>query len=233
MNELEIYNTDDVYYFENNESDTLVVSFAGNGLKSYGNRPIFTFYTMFKDYPNIDKLFIRDFKCYYYINVLENHTKNLEETVKFIENLTVRRNYKKIIAIGCSSGGFAAILFGHLLKFDKVLAFGPQTVLSVEKESEILDSYMNVNTCKFLRQQNKNNEFYQKCLNLKNFIPFDTKIELHYSGRANYGCDKRYANYIESENCKLIEHNYDNHNVAKELKNDDKLKHIIDNAILF
>ena len=39
------------------------------------------------------------------------------------------KNYKNVIFIGSSSGGYAAILFGSLLNVTSVLAFIPQTIL--------------------------------------------------------------------------------------------------------
>ena len=46
------------------------------------------------------------------------------------------------MSIGSSSGGYAAILLGNLLKFKKVIAFNPQTVLTSEKETIIKDFAM-------------------------------------------------------------------------------------------
>ena len=73
----------------------------------------------------------------------------------------------------------------------------------------------------------QNNEEYQKALDLKNYLPFDTNIEIHYASRANHGSDKN-MHYIESKNCKIIEHNSNNHMIALELKETNKLKIIED-----
>jgi predicted 2-oxoglutarate/Fe(II)-dependent dioxygenase YbiX len=219
----------DDYYFEDNDSDILIITFAGMGWKT--SLPTFIFHNFLKDYKNIDKLFVRDLSCRYYLTCLKNNTSSLEETIKFLEKCIFKKVYSKIIALGCSSGGFAAILFGHLLKFTKVVVFSPQTVLTNKKEDIIQDSYNAPKTCQWLRNLNKTNEFYQKCLDLKNFIPFNTTIDIHYSKNANNGADKKHAQYIESGNCKIIEHDGRNHLLALEFRDSGKLKEIIDELI--
>lgn len=126
------WSDNDDYYFENNNSDTLIVTFAGMGWKN--SVPTFIFHNYLKSYNNVDKLFLRDLKMRYYLTGLKNNTSNFSETVEFIKNMTVDKDYKKIIAIGCLAGGYAAILYGNLLKFSKIIAFSPQTVLNEKKE---------------------------------------------------------------------------------------------------
>jgi predicted 2-oxoglutarate/Fe(II)-dependent dioxygenase YbiX/predicted esterase YcpF (UPF0227 family) len=227
----------DDYYLEDNDSDTLIVSFSGMGWKDAA--PTFIFNNFLKQYENVDKLFLRDMGpnyskqicCRYYLLGFRNSTNNLEESIEFIKNLITQKKYNKIIAIGCSAGGYAAILFGHLLKFNKVIAFAPQVVLNNKKEELIGDIYNATQTCRWLTNKNKDNEFYQKCLDLKNFTPFNTSIDIHYSKEANNGIDKKHALYLQCENCKIIEHPGNNHMVALTLRNNGKLKEIIDELV--
>ena len=121
------------------------------------------------------------------------------------------------------------ILFGNLLKFSKVIAFNPQTVISEEKEKVINDTFYTVDVCKKLRNLNPSNTFYQKCLNLKNLIPFKTKTEIHFSNLSEI--DKNYANLIKHENCKLIKHNSSSHLLALQLRDSKELKCIIDHSL--
>ena len=220
--------TDD-YYFEDNSGDTLLVLFAGMGWKD--SIPTFIFYNFLKEYKNVDKLFVRDIACRYYLTGLRNSTKDFNSTIELLRNLTSKKKYKKVVALGCSAGGYAAILYGHLLKFTNVVVFSPQIVLNDKKEQLIGDTYNAPKTCKWLTNLNKDNEFYQKCLDLKNILPLDTKVEIHYSLRANNGADKKHALYLESENCKIIEYNNNIHMLALELRDKGKLKEIIDELL--
>lgn len=224
-----LWNENDDWYFEDNSSDTLLVSFAGMGWKD--SIPTFIFYNFLKKYKSINKLFLRDITCRYYITGLKNTSKDIESTLSFIRNFAKDPKYKKIIALGCSAGGYAAILYGHLLEFDKVIAFSPQTVLTDTKEFLIEDKYNAPKTCKWLRNLNKDNEFYQNILDLKNLLPFKSSIDIHYSNRANHGSDKKHALYIKSKNCNIIEYSSNNHMIALELRDKGILDKIIENNI--
>ena len=223
------WTNDDDYFFEDNNSDILLITFAGMGWKK--SVPTFIFYNFLKKYDNIDKFFLRDIKMRYYLTGLKNNTDNLNDTIEFIKKIITKKKYKKIIGLGCSAGGYAAILFGTLLQFDKIIAFSPQVVLTSKKESLIDDIYNAPQTCKWLSEMNKNDSFYQKCLDLKNFIPFNNEINIHYSVNGTRGCDKKHALYLESNNCKIIEHPGNDHMIALTLRNNGKLKEIIDSCL--
>lgn len=224
------WNDQDDYYYEDNNSETLIITFSGMGWKS--SLPTFIFYNFLKLYENIDKLFLRDIKMRYYLTGLKNNTNTLGETIEFIRRLTTTKKYKKIIALGCSAGGYAAILFGNILNFSKIIAFSPQTVLNDKKESLIGDVYNAHNTCKWLQNLHKQDVEYQKALDLINYVPFNSKIDIHYSIRGNKGIDKNHAIYISGDlNCNLYEHPGNDHMIALTLRNEGKLKDIIDEAI--
>lgn len=221
--------TDD-YYMEDNDSDVLLVTFAGMGWKD--SIPTFIFHNFLKEYANIDKLFLRDINCRYYIHGLKNSTQCLEETIELYKNLiSGKKQYRKIIALGCSAGGFAAILFGQILGFDKVIAFSPQTVLTDLKESLIGDTYNAPKTCQWLRNLYPDNEMYQNALDLNNYRPFMCPIDIHYSVSGNNGADKKHALYLKSKYCNIIEHPGKDHMIALTLRNQGKLKEIIENEI--
>ena len=55
-------------------------------------------------------------------------------------------------------------------------------------------------------------------LNIKNFIPFKGKAIIHYSNNSTNGIDKRYAEYLQHENCDIICHDSYTHLLALELK---------------
>ena len=220
----------DDYFYENNHSDILFVTFAGMGWKK--SLPTFIFYNFLKSYTNIDKLFLRDVKGRYYLTGLKNTSNNYEDTLDFYKTLISKKKYKRVVGIGCSAGGFAAILYGLQLNFDKIIAFSPQTVLNNKKDTLIKDIYNAPKTCVWLRNLNKNNINYQKALDLKNFGPFTSKIDIHYSLKGNKGIDKKHAEYLSDDpNCVIFEHPGNDHMVALALRNNGQLKKIIDTAI--
>ena len=226
-----VWNDNDDYYYEDNNSNVLLVSFAGMGMKN--SIPTFIFYNFLRRYKELDKLFVRDLKQRYYMTGLKNSTKDLKETVELLKKLISKKKYSRIVAIGCSAGGFAAILYGILLKFDKVLVFSPQVVLNEKKEKIIKDTYNAPNTCKWLTnlKQYKDDVFFHKCLDLSNFKPFDIDIEIHYAKRSNKGTDKNHVDYMSDPRCKVKEYNSNNHMLALELRDKGLLGDIIDKLI--
>tara|TARA_Y100000389_G_scaffold201500_1_gene244368 strand:- start:2881 stop:4335 length:1455 start_codon:yes stop_codon:yes gene_type:complete len=226
----------DDYFFEGNNSDTLFVSFAGMGWRD--SIPTFNFYNFMKKYDNIDKLFLRDtgppgarmWCCRYYLLGFRHNKRGFESSIELIRELTTKKKYKKIVAFGCSAGGYAAILYGQMLDFTHIIAFNPQTTLT-ELREEWGDKYNCPANAKFLRGLRKDSPIYQKALDLKNFVPFKNKVSIHYCNESNGGCDKKHAEYVKCDNCDLTEYDSKNHLLALDLKHSGDLKFIIENAI--
>lgn len=229
-NNIKSWTDKDDYLFEDNNSDILLVTFAGMGWKQ--SIPTFIFHNFLKQYENVDKLFLRDINCRYYLTGLKNSTTNLHDTIDLIRSKVSVKDYKKIVGIGCSSGGYAAILFGQILNFDKIIAFSPQTVLNNKKEQLIGDIYNAPKTCKWLQTIKLNDELFHNSLDLNYYRPFRRSIDIHYSVNGNKGADKKHALYLEGPQCKLIEHSGNDHMIALTLRNNGKLKEIIDKEVL-
>jgi hypothetical protein len=79
--------------------------------------------THFKD---VSRHFYLDKLLNSYHQGIHEITNNIDETVNYLKNEIM--NYKNVICLGVSSGGYAAILFGSLLNVTHVLAFMPQTI---------------------------------------------------------------------------------------------------------
>ena len=218
------------YYFDDCSGSSLVISFGSNGRISddEDNTPLFNFRSALKPYSDFDKLYIRDLNRMYYMEGLVNCAPSISELQSLIENFKYSKQYKTVITMGASSGGFAALLYGNLIGADKIIAFNPQTVLSTEKDTLIQDSLFAVDRAKFLRSQNKDDKFYQQCLNLKNFIPFASKTIIHYSKYSHNQIDKRYAEYIEHPNCQIIGHDSSTHLLALELREKNILNRLLE-----
>jgi len=229
----------DDYWFEDNNSDTLFVSFAGMGWKN--SLPTFNFYNFMKKYKSVDKLFLRDtgppnaktWACRYYLLGMRHNTHSLEKSIEFIRDTFVtNKKYKKIVGFGCSAGGYAAILYGSKLKFHKIIAFNPQTNIDKYKDEVMKDRYNAPHTTQYLRNQRKDSKFYQDSLDLKKLQPYISKIEIHYSDKSNHGRDKIHAQYInDDENVDIIEHMSNSHLLALDLKNAGELHKIIEGAL--
>jgi len=108
-----------------NENDTLIVSFAGQGF-GYGGIAQFEFVNFLNaHYKDYDKRFYLDRHRMWYHRGIDEVSNDIAGTLSYLAEQI--KPYKRVIFIGSSAGGYAAILFGSLLAVDTVIAFRPQT----------------------------------------------------------------------------------------------------------
>lgn len=79
-------------------------------------------------------IFIRDIRKQWYIGGVNS---KLDSPLKLVEFLKRETTGYKVFTIGSSAGGFAAILFGSLLKVKRVYAFNAQLNLEVTMQSSM------------------------------------------------------------------------------------------------
>jgi hypothetical protein len=117
--------------FETYGQDTikthLFVVFGGLNKKALGIPPFEFLNSLTSWFPRIDKKFYIDIHQCWYQKGIHGFSTNVEETVVYLKK--VIKPYKRVVFIGTSAGGYAAILFGSLLNVDKVVAFVPQTIV--------------------------------------------------------------------------------------------------------
>jgi hypothetical protein len=107
--------------------DKLFISFGG--MYSLGDIPPFEFLNTLSEYsPEYDKYFYTDSRKAWYNRGIESISTTVEKTVEYLKEKI--SPYKQVIFIGSSAGGYAAILYGSILKIDHVIAFYPQTEIS-------------------------------------------------------------------------------------------------------
>lgn len=113
------------------QNKNLIICFGGMALH-FGKIPPFEFLrylsSTFTD--KCDLYFFKDLHQCWYHRGLQNITSTIDETVFYINKIIQDGNYEKIIFMGTSAGGYAAILFGSLCQnVNNVIAFYPQTIL--------------------------------------------------------------------------------------------------------
>lgn len=114
-----------------NGNKILIVCFGGMALQ-FGSIPPFEFLNYLSSiYKNdCDLIFFIDHHQCWYHKGIKDITNSVDETVSYINNIIKYGNYKKIIFMGISAGGYAAILFGSICNnIDNVISFIPQTIL--------------------------------------------------------------------------------------------------------
>ena len=127
----------------NGEKDVLIVSFGGIAKKFAGTPPFEFLRFLHQHFPQYDKHFYVDVHQQWYHKGIDGFSTNVTETQAYLQNIV--RNYKHVLFLGISAGGYAAILFGSLLKINTVIAFIPQTKLRpIENGLTMDDAYLDL-----------------------------------------------------------------------------------------
>ncbi len=77
----------------------------------------------------VNKIYLRDAQRQWYHGGVEGVGKDIAGVVDFLRAYTTHPATRRCVAFGNSGGGYAALLFGHLLAVDEVHAISPQTQL--------------------------------------------------------------------------------------------------------
>jgi predicted esterase YcpF (UPF0227 family) len=189
-----------------NNKKILIISFGGSLSKIGGILPFEFLRYLNTNYKKTCDLmfFIDKNKCWYHKGIT-GISNNIPETKIYIEN-KIKDKYDKIIFIGVSAGGYAAILFGSLCNVDHVIAFNPQTYL----ENPIDEIYRDIK--KFINNKTKYLLFGQTDITDQN--------DIH---------NIKYCEHLkEFDNVKIIKK--ENFTIPN-LRDTGELKYIIDNII--
>ena len=137
-----------------NGNKNLIVCFGGIALQFGGMLPFeFLNYlsSIYKN--NCDLIFYTDKHQSWYHKGIQDITTNIDETTIYLNSIIKEGNYKKIIFMGTSAGGYGAILFGSTCNnVNNVISFIPQTIIKnpINLNYSNLKNIINKNTQYFL-----------------------------------------------------------------------------------
>jgi hypothetical protein len=161
-----------------NGNKILIVCFGGMALQ-FGRIVPFEFLnylsSIFSDRCNL-YFFIDKHQCWYHKGI-QHITNNIDETVIYINDIIKNGNYEKVIFMGVSAGGYAAILFGSLCNnVNNIISFIPQTIIKnpINSNYSNLKNVINKNTSYLLYgdksiEDNNHNHHISHCENLEDF----------------------------------------------------------------
>lgn len=121
---------------------TLVIAFAGadaniGGAGIAGGVPSFEFANAFRR-AGVDRaLFVRDALRSWYLRGIGDAGHDFESVVRVLEREIETVQPSRVITVGCSMGGYAAVRAGLALRAQTILAFGPQVVLEPIERSRL------------------------------------------------------------------------------------------------
>jgi len=151
------------------DKNLVAIYFSSNGAIDRVNTNYFEFYKT-----RIQKaskhIYLRDVNCLWYSKGISNEINSPEALLNFLKKET---EGKKVITIGSSAGGYAAILFGVLLGAKRIFAFSPQIAppANLNSQYNLPEMIAESDVLIYYTLPYKNEEDflqYQKVQNLKN-----------------------------------------------------------------
>ena len=164
--------TDISYVKVGDDNKKLIVSFAGNA-KPYFQRKT-SLMTLKYERNDFDVLYLRN-QYKWYLGGLNGIGKNINCTIAFLKKEFSK--YDKVVCTGSSAGGYASLLFGSLLKVNKVITVNAQTDLQYVK-TKINHRKLNNRSKQCPATWNK----YNKIVNVLNGV---VSYNVYYKGNEN------------------------------------------------
>jgi len=179
--------------------------------------PPFEFFNLTRKH-DVNKIYLRDLSQTWYHSGLPGVSKSIDDTATFLRRKIDDTGVNKVVVIGNSMGGYAAIIFGILIKADIVHAFSPQTFIN---DDNFIRSKKQI--------QNVHNNFSDKYFDLGEVIKLHSnlgKFNIYYD--FNNKLDKKHARHLKrSRNVKLHPFIGGGHLLIKTLRDSGELHNLI------
>lgn len=175
--EKRLLDTGESILFDLHEQNAPVL-IAFGGFAGAMGLPPFEFFQLTHNYPT-GKIYIRDLTQTWYQKGIPGVAPNMEELARFLKKTLGGKKPSKLVLVGNSMGGYAAIVMGVLLNADVVHAFSPQTFIDSENRARYRDRRW--------AEQIENIYALQDCchLDLRTFLSsrrkFNGTLNLYYS----------------------------------------------------
>ena len=197
------------------QNKPLLIAFGG--MVGALGMPPFEFFKLTRNL-DVNKIYLRDLNQTWYHSGLPGISDNIEESASFLRRKIDESNANKVVVFGNSMGGYAAIVFGVLIKADIVHAFSPQTF---------------INDADYIRSKRQvwyvHNNFSDTYFDLSAVIHSHRDLpELHLYYDSTNELDKEHAMRLKSSpNVALHSFCGGGHTVIRTLRNSGELQGII------
>jgi len=214
-----------VIRIDGSRRDLQFLSFAGLNLGM--GMPPFEFLRSLSS-RDIPGWFIKDFYQSWYHKGLLGLTADMAETRDYLQGLLGEREGRRLVTLGASSGGYAAIVYGCWLRAERALAFSPQTMIT----RRIVAQYASLDTPENLRFLDRE----AGALNLRLFLqkqPYVPEITVYYG--SDHEQDTKEALQLEGlPNVTLVPvAGVEGHSVSGELRQRGELDGILERLVSF
>lgn len=204
-------------------AEAMVVLFAGfRG--GFGRLPEFEFRKTVSGV-RAHKLFFRDPSTFWYLRGVPGVGSSANDVAAHVRACRERWGAKRVVTVGNSSGGYAAILFGLLAGADEVHAFAPKTRLL---ESE--DFHDRQKLALLLGEVGADHPHLDLARLMQSGAGAGTRVHIHYpKGNA---VDARQAHHVAGlPQVRLWEYRWPNHALVQAIKEAGFLRPLLEAAI--
>jgi pimeloyl-ACP methyl ester carboxylesterase len=208
-------------------SDTRDMLITFGGISGEIGVPVFEFFKMLSGFP-VKKLFLRDVRQAWYQDGVPGFGNTVDEIATHLKDQIAQQGSNRVVMIGNSAGGFAALLFGCLLEVDEIITFSPQTFINQTQRLLHADFRWRPQIAS-VQQCSKLKKTYLDMEKVFRTRPMKTKIQIHYC--AKHRLDRQHARRMRHfPNVRLHEYAQGGHLLVKLLRNDGRLTEIIRDA---
>jgi len=208
-----------------------VLLLAFGGLANKIGFPMFEFNKITSGLKSINKIYLRDQNRLWFHRGLPDVGDDIESIATLLRQYTTHQSTHKVIVFGNSGGGYAALLFGHILQVDEVHAFAPKTYINPIKrlfQNDLPPGDQIQILLKLLfhgqREYFDLKKVFETSLN--------NKGEFHIYYPSGYKNDNLHASRMKNApNVHLHPYKHHKHNLIKVLKRSGELTEIIKRAI--
>ena len=209
-------------------SRQLLVVFAGKWTAD--GLPRFTMTRAFRAL-NVKRMFIRDVTNSWYLSDIPGVDRGLFSLAEIIERERRRRKIRRTVCVGCSMGGFGALLFGQLIGADQVLAFSPQSF--IDRRNRLLHMDRRSWDLKERLHRSRDAGFRRRFFDLKPMMEAAAaesrhmpEVDLHIA--AGHRLDRIHAERLQSlPNVRIHEHPSGDHAFIRQLHASGELVQIV------
>lgn len=196
----------------------LIISFAGLGDQFQFAKSL--------DSLNVNVIYLRDLKHNWYLNGVPGIGGNVGQIAEFLNTKIKEGKYTKVITIGASAGGYAALLYGALLNANVILAFSPQTFIDHFHRLIYWDRRWQDRIAEIYSSTNVNRSY----LDLKPLLKkYNGDVKLFFD--KFHRIDAIHAKRLTIKNVTYFSSDIGGHALVKHLKENGKLKEYIEHAL--
>lgn len=178
-----------------------------------------------------DKIYMRDIYSLWYHRGIPGIAQKIDEIPIFLKQHIESKAYRKVVFVGNSTGGYAAILNGCLTRIHHVIAFSPKTNLHPLWRLTHQDWHWFIlrRLWRLVRNPTSQWEYFD----LKKVLlehPGPTRYDIHYSTVKRY--DRFNVERLKDiKGVKLHAYSHSGHNLVAKIKEEGQITRIIEDVL--